>query len=179
MQVIFLKEACLLREHGLHQTDSNLGRFLHHITQLSGNGELALSLGSKGFDKEDFSSHRGPSKTCYHPGSSLFFHSSMMKRIHIQIFLKILFPYRNLFALSPYQMYSGNSAKGIQAFFQTSHPAFSGVVGDNAFQSFITKLHIFRLKSYILQSLLHQVPFTDFKFLPGSIALILNHLHTV
>ena len=42
-------------------------RFLHHVSQVTGQGKLALSsLAQRGFDKENLAAHRGPCKSCYY-----------------------------------------------------------------------------------------------------------------
>ena len=145
VQVIFFKALCLIRKHRLHEADRNLGGLLHHVTELTGDGELTFALRKHGFNIKNFSADCCPSESGDDTRLSLFLHFSVMKRIHIEIFSQIVLTNRNLLGFSFHKLHGGNTAKGVQTFLQPSYTGFSRVVGNDGLQCFIADFYIFRL----------------------------------
>ena len=84
MQVILLKKLRLVRILRLHQAYRDLGRLFHHISELAGDDDLAISHGKQSLNIKDLSSHLSPGHTGHDTRIRVFQDLLMMHRPGIQ-----------------------------------------------------------------------------------------------
>ena len=63
MKVPFLQDLGLFREQRFYQSQGDLDRFLHHISQLSGDDKISLSFHQFAFNKQDLPAGSSPGKS--------------------------------------------------------------------------------------------------------------------
>ena len=91
VQVILLEERSFIREHRLHKAHRDLNGFLHDVAELSGYGEFAVALSKQSLNEEDFSTCRGPGKSCHDAGLLLSQHAVMPYGLCVEHLAQVFF----------------------------------------------------------------------------------------
>ena len=179
MDIILLKDGDPVRKHGFYEAHRDLRGLLHDIAELSGNGDLAVSLCGESLDVEDLSADGGPGESGHDAGLSLVLYLAVVQRVHVQKVPELGFLHPDLFALSPHGADRGDAAECVHSLFESSDTALSGVVGYDGPKRILRELHILLRKADRGERLRQEVPLCDFKLLRGRIALELDQLHAV
>ena len=179
VEVVLFENLSLFREKRLDQCDRNAGGFLHDVSELAGDQDLALALGEQSLDIENFTAGRRPGQSCDDTGIGFFLDHLVIYGVHVEIIAEIFFGHDDLFPLAPHDPHCGGAAESLQTFAQSAHTALLGVIGDDESDHVIGEFDLVRADADCLKCLGQQMPLGDLQFVCCCIALELDDLHPV
>ena len=158
-------------------------RFLHHVAQVSCQGEFgSLALAERGFYEEDFSSYRCPCQSCYHTGILVaLVDVACEDGLAQQLFHLGRSNGRLLQLVGICQFVCHLSQSLVDSFLELAYSALACVMVYQVFDGRLGKLYLWLIlvETRILQLAWHQVSLGYLHFLLDDVSAHFDELHTV
>ena len=179
MKIPFFQDFRFLRKQGFYQTQRDLHRFLHHISQLSGNDQISFAFHKFTFNKEDLTTRGGPGESCDYAGFFFLQTGFMAHMLMSQIFFQVFFCNGQSLFFFFYELNGGIPAEDINKFLQAADSRFSGVFIDHFPERTVSHFQSSFFNPHCFQRFRQKMPFGDVKFFQSCIAGERNNFHTV
>ena len=168
---------------GLNVLNSQDGRLLHHIAQVTGKCKLrAFTLRERGLDKQYLAANRCPGQTSYHAGIIVALIDVAIERWLAKQSLQLAGG--NLLVLGTILNLSlkGYLTQGlVNLLLKLANTALTGVSLNNHLDGSLIKgwLHTLYIQTGVIQLAWYQVPLCYFNLFLCDIATYIDNLHTV
>ena len=137
MQVIFLEQLRLVREHRLDERHRDLHGFLHHVAQVPSDQNLAIALGEQRLDIENVAACLRPRQPRDDAGTLLLQCHIVTDRLRVQELAHVLRLHGDLSLFTTRQLDRDRAAERIQPFLQAPDTCLHCEIRDDLFHSVI------------------------------------------
>ena len=158
---------------------SDLSRFLHHVTKVSGHRKVALALAYRAFDEKDLTSHSCPGKACNHSRSLIALLHIVRIGRKTEIFAKMLFLYDSRIFLFESNFLGCYTSHFGNLLFKTSDTGLVSIFIDDLRDGSLVELELSFLQAVLLYLLRNQIVLCYLILLFRQITAHIDHLHTV
>ena len=159
--------------------ERDLGRFLHHVSEVSCHGQIALSLADRALDEEDLSSHRCPCKSGNDSGSLISLLHVMRVSRKAEIFPEVfLLDCRRILLFQSYLL-GCHTSHLCDLLLKSTNSGLMCIFIYDLRHSALLKLQLSLLETMLLDLLRHKIILRDLILLLSEITAHIDHLHTV
>ena len=182
VQILVLIEVFInaeLLRNGPDIADARLGGFLHHVTQLSGQDDLACAGNGCRFDEQRYAADDGPGQSRAYADFLLVSDDIEMIFLLAEQFLHLRGGQADLLCVSGHVLAGNSSAKRSDFPLQITYARLSGVVIDDGLDSSLRKADMVFCQAVLFDLLRHQILLGDLEFLFFGITADLDDFHSV
>ena len=164
---------------GLDVLVGDLRRFLHHVTEVSGHAERALSLAYRALDEEDLTSHLGPCEAGNDSRSLIALLHVMRVGRKAEILPQMILLYGlRIFLLEGYLLCCHARHLG-DLLLETAHARLACIFVNDLCERALVELELTFFETMLLDLLRHEIVLRDLDLLLCEVSADIDHLHTV
>src|SRR5439155_7507064 len=154
--------------------------FLHYVTQLARQSELALAVNHCSFCAQNRAADFSPGKTCHQANFALLVRQSVTELDYTEKIVDVFRSDGDRVVLALFYYLARNLAADVTDFsFQISDPCFAGIAANQARNRVISELDVFLVQASLFHLLLDQELLGDLDFFGLGVAVKSQNFHAV